>query len=136
MASRRKAREAALQVLYFIETSGTSGAEALDLFFKHFNASEDNRDFCEDVVTGVERHRKEIDELITKYSENWKLSRMDVVDRNILRLAVYELIYRDDIPAKVTLNEAVEMGKKYGSENSGAFINGILDRINRECCGQ
>ena len=84
------------------------------------------------LVLGVLEHRQEIDRLIEKYSENWRLDRMDVIDRSILRMAVFELLYCDEIPPKVTLNEAIELGKRYGSEDSGSFINGILDRIQNE----
>jgi len=75
------------------------------------------------------RNRGELDMMIEKYSEHWKLPRMPIVDRNLLRMAVFELLHKEDIPVKVTLNEAIEIGKKYGSENTGAFVNGILDKV-------
>ena len=81
------------------------------------------------LARGAYEHRGEVDSLIKRFSEHWRLERMPTVDRNILRLAIYELLYRPDIPAKVSINEAVDLGKKYGSEDSGSFINGILDRI-------
>ena len=81
---------------------------------------------------GVLDHSQEIDRLIEGVSENWRLERMSIIDRNILRMASFELIYCEDIPPKVTLNEAIDLGKEYGSEDSGSFINGILDRIDKE----
>ncbi len=86
----------------------------------------------ERLVLGVLEHRQKIDQLIEKYSENWRLDRMNIIDRAILRLAIFELLYCGEIPPKVTLNEAIELGKRFGSEDSGSFINGILDRIQNE----
>jgi len=86
----------------------------------------------ERLALGVLEHCQEIDRLIEKYSENWRLVRMNIVDRTILRMAIFELLYCEEIPPKVTLNEAIELGKRYGSEDSGSFINGILDRIQNE----
>jgi len=86
----------------------------------------------ERLVLGVQEHRKEIDQLIKKYSEHWRLDRMTLIDRNILRMATFELLYCEEIPPKVTLNEAIDLGKRFGSEDSGSFINGILDRIQNE----
>lgn len=91
--------------------------------------SEDTKDFCEEIVRGVAEHREEIDVFVETTSSNWRLNRMPVVDRNVLRMAVYEMLYRNDIPTTVTINEAIDVGKKFGSEDSGAFINGILDKI-------
>jgi N utilization substance protein B len=86
----------------------------------------------ERLVLGVLKHCKEIDRLIEKYSENWRLDRMPIIDRAILRMATFELLYCEEVPPKVTLNEAIELGKRFGSEDSGSFINGILDRIQNE----
>ena len=86
----------------------------------------------EHLVNGVVGHCQEIDRLIEKYSENWRLDRMTMIDRTILRIATFELLYCEGIPPKVTLNEAIELGKRFGSEDSGSFINGILDRIQKE----
>ena len=87
------------------------------------------RPFSSLLIEGTWNKREYLDELISRHSENWSLSRMARVDRNILRMAVYELLFCDDIPPKVTLNEAIDLGKIYGSENSGSFINGILDAL-------
>lgn len=129
MSSRRRSREMAVQVLYQVDMAQSDIGEALRLFCKHFKAPESIRDFAIELVNGAHEHREEIDTLIRRFSENWRLERMPTVDRNILRLAIFELLYRPDIPTKVSINEAVDIGKKYGSEDSGSFINGILDRI-------
>jgi len=98
----------------------------------HFSKKEKKDGFAERIVLGVFEHSQEINKLIEQYSENWRLDRMSIIDRNILRMATFELLYCEDIPPKVTLNEAIELGKRYGSEDSGSFINGILDRIQNE----
>lgn len=84
------------------------------------------------LVLGVLEHYKELDRLIERYSENWRLDRINIIERNILRMALFELLYCEEIPPKVTMNEAIDLGKRYGSEDSGGFINGILDRIQNE----
>ena len=129
MSSRRRSREMAIQVLYQVDMAQSDIGEALRLFCEHFKAPDSIREFAHELANGVHRCREEIDALISRFSEHWRLERMSVVDRNILRLAIFELLYRPDIPAKVSINEAVDLGKKYGTEDSGSFINGILDRI-------
>ncbi len=129
MSHRRKAREVALKVLYGLDVIGRDAVEAIDLFWENFDAPDDARPFSSLLIEGTWNKREHLDELISRHSENWSLSRMARVDRNILRMAVYELLYCDDIPPKVTLNEAIDLGKIYGSENSGSFINGILDAL-------
>jgi len=99
---------------------------------ENFSPEEGEDEFAKRIVLGVTEHRQEIDRLIEERSENWRLNRMTIIDRNILRIAIFELSYCDDIPPKVTLNEAIDLGKRYGSEESGSFINGILDRIQNE----
>lgn len=131
LSIRRRGRELALQVLYQIDVTSRDVAEALKLFWENFATNEEARSFCERLVRGVVEHRDEIDGLIERYAQHWKVSRMTRTDRNILRMAAYELAYCPDIPPKVTINEAVEIGKRFGSEDSGAFINGILDQITR-----
>jgi len=84
------------------------------------------------LVLGVLEHREALDRLIQQYSENWRLDRINIIERNILRMALFELLYCEEIPPKVTINEAIDLGKRYGSEDSGGFINGILDRIQNE----
>jgi len=130
MGSRTKARECALQALYQLDTSGGTPSDVLAGLWAHFEPADDEtKRFAEALVRGAQREQQVIDELIQKTSTNWKLERMARVDRNILRLAVYEILKRSEIPVKVSLNEAIELSKKYGSEESSAFVNGILDRI-------
>jgi len=129
MGKRRRSRELAIKVLFHLEFSGDDPAGGFALICSNFGASEDVKPFSEELVLGVCGHLRELDSLIGKASKNWRLERIAKVDRSILRLAVYELLYRDDIPPKVSINEAVDLGKKFGTEESGAFINGILDKI-------
>lgn len=129
MGSRRKARECALQLLYQIDVGGSRVADALETYWMAQDADEDIRQFASQLVEGVVRNLAEIDNIISSYSTNWKVSRMASIDKNILRLAVYELMRCPDIPVKVTINEAVEIAKGFGTEESGAFVNGILDNI-------
>jgi len=126
---RRQARETALQVLYGLEFEHASPGEARERFWESQDTPEDVRAFADDLVTGVLGNRGDIDQVIEGASTNWRVSRMALVDRNVLRIATFELCYRDDIPERVSLNEAIEVGKRYGAEDSGAFINGILDRV-------
>jgi N utilization substance protein B len=129
-AKRTKARERAVQALYQIDVAASDLDEALERFWKSFEPVErEVRALAEEYVRGVARHRRAVDEVIEGVSEHWRLDRMAKVDRNVLRLAVYELHHRTDVPVKVVINEAIELGKKYGSESSGAFINGLLDRL-------
>ncbi len=129
MGKRRKARELALQALFQIDFYGSEETDSLNYFWREQKVSEEVLRFAQKLVEGVCRRRQEIDQLIEEHSENWKLSRMSRVDRNILRMAVLELLEMEDIPCKVTIDEAIELGKKYGTSDSGAFINGILDQI-------
>jgi N utilization substance protein B len=129
MHQRRKAREVALQVLYELDVLEIDAKEGMELFWNHFDAPEQVRPFASILIEGAWNNRGQIDDLISSCSENWTISRMSKVDKNILRMAVYELLHCSDIPPKVTLNEAIDLGKTYGSENSGSFINGILDAV-------
>ncbi|MDD5713199.1 MAG: transcription antitermination factor NusB [Smithellaceae bacterium] len=129
MHQRRKAREVALQVLYKLDIVDIDVEEALTLFWQNFEATDEAKEFSSFLVRGAWEKRGEIDDLISGCSENWSISRMSKVDKSILRLSVFELLYCPDVPPKVTLNEAIELGKTFGSENSGAFINGILDAL-------
>lgn len=130
MRGRRKAREIALQVLYGLNFVDIDVQKALDLFWGNFVAPKTAKDFAAFLVQGTCEHKEELDNLIAGCSDNWSLGRMSKVDINILRLAVFEFLYCEDIPPKVTLNEAVDLGKTFGSEHSGSFINGILDALN------
>ncbi len=133
--SRRQARELGLKALFFLDVHSDMGNGNRFREFSDFHARDmDARDhsFFVRLVQGVMEHLEKIDDLISRHSKNWKLSRMSFVDRNILRLAVFEIVYCSDIPQAVSINEAVELGKIYGAKESGAFINGILDGIRME----
>jgi len=137
MGRRRRSREVALQMLFQLEVAGMTPQEAIGLYYdilasdedREFNVPESARPFAEQIVEGVYLHKPEIDQLIISASANWRLERMSLVDRNVLRIALYEMLYCSDIPPKVSINEAVDLGKAFGSADSGAFINGILDNI-------
>lgn len=143
MGTRRRAREMALQTLYAMEFTKTGVEDAVETMRERASEppSEDAevatmvrggaevQTFAEKLVRGVAEHLEAIDALLSQCSTNWKVPRMAAVDRNILRMATFELRYLNDIPPKVTLNEAIEIAKRYGSVDSSAFINGILDRV-------
>ena len=133
MGRRRKAREVALQFLYQLELHGESdpAAHEGDFWARH-PVDDETRAFASSLVGGTKRRQGEIDGLIVQYTEHWDLERMAVVDRNILRLAVYELLDHEKVPPKVAINEAIEIAKKFGTRESGRFINGILDRVHKE----
>jgi len=129
MGSRRRSRELAMQALFYMDKCRNNSEERLKLFCDNFNPAEDIIPFFERLVRGVTCSGQELDSIIEQFSSNWKINRMSCVDRNIMRIAVYELLWCNDIPAKVSINEAIDIGKKYGTEESGPFINGILDSI-------
>lgn len=132
MNVRSKARESALQILYRMDIAeGGSSDEALGPEMHGLAPGSEARRYCSEILKGVTEGKDVIDREIEKHSENWSVERMAVVDRNILRVAVYELMFSTDVPYKVVIDEAVELAKRYGSEDSGAFINGILDRVHR-----
>jgi N utilization substance protein B len=129
---RRKAREYALQLLFQLDIRKDKPSATL---FKRFWTDEDPdeevRAFAEEIVKGTFKHLRDINAKVLACAKNWSLDRMAVIDRNVLRLATYEILYRMDIPPSVTINEAIELAKKYGTDESGAFVNGILDSIAR-----
>ncbi|MBI1911191.1 MAG: transcription antitermination factor NusB [Deltaproteobacteria bacterium] len=132
MNIRRKARETALQVLYRVDIADISLGEGFEAEMEELAPGTEARRYCEVLVHGVLDNRRKLDSTIERYSENWTIERMAVVDRNVLRVAVYELQYCKDIPYKVIIDEAVELAKRFGSDESGAFINGILDKIRKD----
>ena len=129
MGKRRRARELAVQVQFHLEYSPGDPGKAFDLICGTFAAGKSIRDFSKQLVVGAAEKKKEIEQLISRASRNWRLDRMSRVDRCILRLAVYEMAFVDDVPPRVSIDEAVELGKRFGSEDSAGFINGVLDNI-------
>lgn len=135
MGSRRKGREAALRILYFMDVADASGAHAIKAYWGHLADSRESgeeTEFANEIVRSYAEHEDEVNQLIRSSSHHWRLERMPIVDRNVLRVAIVELRDMDDIPKRVTLNEAVELAKRFGSEGSGSFVNGVLDRIATE----
>jgi transcription antitermination factor NusB len=131
MRKRTKARELALQLLYQINITEDSLENSLEIFWNEHKFSPPIRDFATMLVTGTIDNLSRIDQIITKYAKNWQIKRMATVDRNILRMATYELIFLKDIPPKVSINEAIDIAKKFSDSQSGMFVNGILDKIKR-----
>src|SRR3990170_1342011 len=134
MGFRRKGREYALQLLFQADVGDRARREAVsptrfEAFWAQRNASPDVRAFAETLVRGVETRAADINRILERHAHHWSLERMAAVDRNVLRLAVYELCYLTDVPPRVALNEAIDIAKKYGSEESGRFVNGVLDDI-------
>ncbi|MBU0895724.1 MAG: transcription antitermination factor NusB [Candidatus Omnitrophica bacterium] len=133
MRKRTMARESALKILYAIDIT----KDAPDKCINNFWLSQDKtareiRNYADDIVLGVCNNRDRIDELVSECATNWELGRMAVIDRNILRLGAYELIFMDEIPPKVAINEAIDIAKRYGDKDSGKFVNGVLDKINKD----
>ncbi|MFZ3138058.1 MAG: transcription antitermination factor NusB [Thermodesulfovibrionales bacterium] len=130
---RRKAREYALQLLFQTDfTQGKLNSKDIKEFWSDKKEAKDVKDFTEDLVRGTLGRLNEIDTIIETVTENWLLKRMSAVDRNILRFAAYEILYRKDIPSAVTINEAIEIAKKYSSTEAAPFLNGVLDRLAKE----
>lgn len=135
MESRRLARELALQALYKLEMRGDDpAASSLALFWEHLlpesvSAEGESARFARELVEGVRAHQPRIDELIAAAAEHWRLPRLSRVDAGILRLATYELLGRPEIPVSVTIDEAIEIARRFGGEDSPAFVNGVLDHI-------
>lgn len=129
MGKRRKARELAVQILFHMEYNPGDPDETFELICENLDIPSRVRPFSKILVCGVCENIKYIDRLIKKSSKNWRLERMSRVDRSILRMSVFEIFFLEDIPRKVSINEAVELAKIYGTDDSGAFINGVLDNI-------
>ena len=133
MGRRRKSREVALQFLYQLDRHGEDVAEPhADEFWARHPVDPETREFADRLVTGTKRQQGKIDDVISQYAEHWALERMAVVDRNILRLALYELLWCPETPPRVAINEAIDIAKKFGTAESGRFVNGLLDRIHKE----
>ena len=129
MGTRRHARELAMQALFSMDMSYCFSRQMLADYCRCFPPNKRAYPYFERLTAGVMKSKADIDSVIERYSSNWKVRRMACVDRNILRVAIFELLFCTDIPAKVSINEAIDIAKKYGSSESGAFINGILDSI-------
>ena len=129
MGARTGGREAALKMLFAVEASQTDLDSAIALFWREFGGDPETRPYADESVRGVLEERDGLDETIRIASDNWRLERMTRVDRNVLRLGTWELKHRVDVPRAVVLDEAIELAKRYGSEESGAFVNGVLNQI-------
>ncbi|MFO0984543.1 MAG: transcription antitermination factor NusB [Planctomycetota bacterium] len=129
MRKRTQAREVALKALYLLDVRGDEIVPELDGYLREDTQDEDVLSYARVLIDGVREHLREIDEQIAAAAQNWELKRLAVVDRNILRIAVFELLREADVPARAVLNEAIEIGKKFSTAQSGAFINGVLDKV-------
>ena len=132
MATRREAREWAVQLLFQLDLNPDSADTAFEEFWQSRKADKASRAFVEQVVSGTRARLEEIDAALRKYAENWAIDRMGVVERNVLRMALFEMHHRLDIPPVVTINESVDLAKYFGTAESGRFINGILDRARKD----
>jgi transcription antitermination protein NusB len=132
MGVRRDAREAAVQYLYQREMQGDQSDQALEEFYEMRGLSPSGKRFCNELLEGWMQHREEIDEVIAKNARNFEFNRLSAVDRNVLRIACHEILFRSDIPAPVAINEAIEIAKKYSTGDSGKFVNGVLDNIRKQ----
>ncbi|MGE5422462.1 MAG: transcription antitermination factor NusB [Ignavibacteriales bacterium] len=130
--SRRKTRDAAFKVLFQVDLVNADVNEAIKILGEEFKLVDNQFEFLTQLVHGTLQHQTEIDERITRFSPEWQLERMGAVDRNLLRMATYEIVYEQDVHPVVAINEAVELAKRYGDDNSKNFINAILDRIREE----
>lgn len=128
---RRASREIAMKLLYQMEIQKDDREDQMKIVFEENDLNESDRQYISDVIEGVSSNQDYIDKVVEKYSKGWKVSRLSKVDLSILRLSVYEISFRDDIPFNVSVNEAVELAKKYSSEDAGAFINGILGKVTK-----
>jgi N utilization substance protein B len=129
MGARSSGRESALQMLFAMEAGGGSAERVVAAYWRETPGDPEGRDYADQVLRGVADELTAVDEAIRKASTNWRLERMARVDRNVLRLGAWELMRCNDVPRAVILDESVELAKKFGSEDSGAFVNGVLDRI-------
>lgn len=132
MGKRRRAREAAIQYNFWRDLQHGETPEQIGDFWEFCPVKPNVREFAEPLIQGMVAHQEEIDEQIRKYCENYNLNRISAVDRNVLRLAIYEMLHRDDIPPVVSINEAIELAKTFGGAESGKFVNGILDRVRKD----
>ncbi len=133
MRKRTKARELALQLLFQVDITNEPVDKAIGVFWQNQarDIEPEVKEFTESLIKGTIDRKIQLDEAITRYAVNWLIKRMAVIDRNILRLAAFEILYLPEIPVKVSINEAVDLAKKFGDIDSGKFVNGILDKISK-----
>lgn len=131
MGTRSHARQSCLQILYQVEITHAHPLEAIEDYFFQNASSQEHQEFTTFLVNGVFAHTQDLDAIISRYAKNWEIGRMAVVDKNILRLGIFELFHGQDIPPKVSINEAIELAKKFGDLDSPKFVNGILDSVFR-----
>ena len=136
MSQRHKAREYALQGLYMYEVSKSSIDNIIEFEWVDDDISKNTKEFTVQLIEGVISNLENIDSVIKDYSKNWKFERISVIDKSILRIAIFEMLFMEDIPPAVTINECIDLGKTFGGENSGQFINGILDAVKKHKEGQ
>ena len=129
MGVRRKARAIALQVLYEFDSVGHDAEKVLANLLADTGLSEDNAAFAQDLVNGVIQNKEQIDQHIKKFAPAWPLEQIPIIDRNILRLAIFEILLDNNVPVKVAINEAVELAKMFGGDNSSKFVNGVLGSV-------
>lgn len=129
--SRKKSRIAQMQILFQMDINKDYSLESLNLFLENFSFQENEEEYIKNTIPDILEHKEEIDSLIKKNLKGWSLNRLANVDRSILRIAIYEILFREDIPGEVSINEAIEIAKKYGSKESSKFINGILGSVYR-----
>ena len=128
---RSQARESALKTLYQMDITKDTPDQALKVFFRHHRVPISSQPFVSHLVQGTAQHLAQIDEMLSRHATNWALDRMAIVDRNILRLGVFELLFNEETPPKVVINEAVELAKRFGTTDSGKFVNGVLDSVHK-----
>lgn len=131
MRKRTLSRESALQILYQLEVGKDDLSVVLNDYWNREDVDKSVREFADSLAAGTRKNLAKIDEVISKYADNWEIKRMAVVDKNILRLATYELLFVKDIPPKVSINEAIDLAKRYGDDKSSKFVNGVLDKIKK-----
>lgn len=129
MRKRTQARELALQCLYQIDITKDSIEESLDNFWLNIRVKDEIKEYADSLIKGARENLEKIDSLIKEHARNWEISRMATIDRNILRICTFELLFQENVPPKVAINEAIELAKKYGDVKSSKFVNGVMDNI-------
>ena len=133
MRKRTMARESALKILYAIDITKDAPDKCIDNFWlSQDKTAQEVKSYADDIVLGVCHNLARIDKVVSECATNWELDRMAVIDRNILRLGTYELMFMDEVPPKVAINQAIDIAKRYGDKDSGKFVNGVLDKISKE----